>query len=133
MVCSPLSLDIVLGMLTVGADGNTLKQLLGFLRYGNIDQFLYQSPSAKLLAQSLSNQKRDGLEFILANGVWVDKYVKLESRYERILEDFYKTQAKHVDFKDKVNFYQVFSFLSLKSIELKNLFLINQYGFLGEA
>ncbi|GKF86181.1 serpin-ZX, partial [Tanacetum coccineum] len=43
-VCSPLSLDIILGMLTVGAEGETLKQLLGFLRHGSIDQFLSQSP-----------------------------------------------------------------------------------------
>ncbi|PWA77820.1 serpin-Z10 [Artemisia annua] len=106
-VCSPLSLDIVLGMLTVGAVGYTLKQLLGFLRYGSIDQFFSQSPSAKLLAQSLSNRKIDGLEFVLANGVWVQKFVNLESSYKRILEDFYKTQVKHVDFKDKVKLNEV--------------------------
>ncbi|GJR02820.1 serpin-ZX [Tanacetum coccineum] len=105
LVCSPLSLDIVLGMLTVGAEGDTLKQLLGFLRHGSINQFLSESPSAKLLAQSISNQN-SGLEFTLANGVWVDKYVKIESPYLRILEDFYKTEVTRVDFKDQVKLSQ---------------------------
>ncbi|GJR65374.1 serpin-ZX [Tanacetum coccineum] len=36
-ICSPLSLDIILGLLTVGAEGETLKQLLRFLRHGSID------------------------------------------------------------------------------------------------
>ncbi|GKE46319.1 serpin-ZX, partial [Tanacetum coccineum] len=39
-VSSPLLLDIVLGMLMVGSEGETLKQLLGFLRHQSIDQFL---------------------------------------------------------------------------------------------
>ncbi|PWA64107.1 serpin-ZX [Artemisia annua] len=98
-VCSPLSLDIVLGMLTVGAEGKTLKQLLGFLRHGSIDQFLSESPSSKLLAKSLLN--RNNLEFSLVNGVWVDEKVKLQARYQRILETVYKTEARCTDFKDE--------------------------------
>ncbi|PWA55469.1 serpin-ZX [Artemisia annua] len=99
-VCSPLSLDIALGMLTVGAQGKTLKQLLGFLRHGSINQFLSESPSSKVLAKSLSNQ--NNLEFSLVNGVWVGEYVKLQSYYQTILETVYKTQATYVDFKNKV-------------------------------
>nr|GEV13793.1 hypothetical protein [Tanacetum cinerariifolium] len=40
LVCLPLSLDIVLGMLTVGAEGDILKQLIGFLRHGIISQYV---------------------------------------------------------------------------------------------
>ncbi|PWA82690.1 serpin-ZX [Artemisia annua] len=101
-VCSPLSLDIVLGMLTVGAEGETLKQLLGFLRHRSIDQFLSQSPSSKLLAQSLS--KRDsGLEFSLVNSVWVEETDgPVLSSYQKVLQNVYKTEAKYMDFKDRV-------------------------------
>ncbi|GJZ75399.1 serpin-ZX, partial [Tanacetum coccineum] len=98
-VCSPLSLDIILGMLAVGAEGETLKQMLGFLRHESMDQFLSQSPSSKLLAQSFNS----GLEFTLMNGVWVEKRVgPLLSSYQKVLKTVYKTEATYVDFKDKV-------------------------------
>ncbi|GJX24129.1 serpin-ZX [Tanacetum coccineum] len=47
--CSPLSLDISLGMLAAGAEGETLKQLLVFLGHESVDNFLSQSPSSILL------------------------------------------------------------------------------------
>nr|GEW03078.1 serpin-ZX [Tanacetum cinerariifolium] len=101
-VCSPLSLDIILGLLTVGAEGATLKQLLRFLRHGSIDQFLSQSPSSKLLAHSLT-KLNSGLEFTLMNGVWVEKQAgPLLSSYQKVLKTVYKTEATYVDFKDKV-------------------------------
>ncbi|GJS32524.1 serpin-ZX [Tanacetum coccineum] len=99
-VCSPLSLDIILGMLAVGAEGETLKQMLGFLRHESMDQFLSQSPSSKLLAQSFNS----GLElFTLMNGVWVQKRASpLLSSYQKVLKTVYNTEATYVDFKDKV-------------------------------
>ncbi|GKC61554.1 mediator of RNA polymerase II transcription subunit 23 [Tanacetum coccineum] len=39
-VFSPLSLDIVLGMLAAGAEGKSLKQLLGFLGHESINRYL---------------------------------------------------------------------------------------------
>nr|GFB56668.1 RNA-directed DNA polymerase, eukaryota, reverse transcriptase zinc-binding domain protein [Tanacetum cinerariifolium] len=100
LVCLPLSLDIVLGMLTVGAEGDILKQLLGFLRQGIINQFLFESRSAKLLAQSISNQN-SGLESTLANGVWVEKYVKLESHSKGFLKLFTKQKPPVWTLKDE--------------------------------
>ncbi|GKD47033.1 serpin-ZX [Tanacetum coccineum] len=60
-VCSPLSLEIILGMLAAGAEGETLKQLLEFLGHESIDQILSESPT-----QILS-----GVDVSLVNGVWV--------------------------------------------------------------
>ncbi|GJX18474.1 serpin-ZX [Tanacetum coccineum] len=72
--CSELSLDISLGML---------------------------SPSSILLKQILSNQKT-GLQFSLANGVWVDRRAEpIQSSYQKVLETVYRTEAKSVDFRDK--------------------------------
>ncbi|GJR34142.1 serpin-ZX [Tanacetum coccineum] len=48
-VCSPLSLDIILGMLAAGAEGETLKQILRFLGHESIDQFLSASPTSIFL------------------------------------------------------------------------------------
>ncbi|GKD01796.1 serpin-ZX [Tanacetum coccineum] len=62
-VCSPLSLEIILGMLAASAEGETLKQLLEFLGHESIDQILSESPT-----QILS-----GVDVSLANDVWVDK------------------------------------------------------------
>nr|GEU30751.1 serpin-ZX [Tanacetum cinerariifolium] len=47
--CSPLSLDISLGMLAAGAEGETLKHLLVFLGHESIGNFFAQSPSLILL------------------------------------------------------------------------------------
>ncbi|GKD66764.1 serpin-ZX, partial [Tanacetum coccineum] len=67
-VCSPLSLETILGMLVVGAEGETLKQLLEFLGHESIDQLISESQT-----QILS-----GVDVSLANGVWVEKRGELE-------------------------------------------------------
>ncbi|PWA93110.1 serpin-ZX [Artemisia annua] len=93
-VCSPLSLEIVLGMLAAGAEGQTLKQLLEFLGHESIIQLLSESPT-----QILSNP---GLDFSLANGVWVNKRLEpVRTSYQYVLASVYKTEAKYVDFEDK--------------------------------
>ncbi|PWA37816.1 serpin-ZX [Artemisia annua] len=100
-VCSPLSLDIVMGMLAAGAEGQTLKQLLEFLGHETIDKFLAKSPSSKLFKRKLSN-KKTGLECSLANGVWVDKKVEpVQSSYQKVLKTVYKAEASSVDFGNK--------------------------------
>ncbi|GJU27477.1 serpin-ZX [Tanacetum coccineum] len=100
-VCSPLSLDIILGMLAVGAEGQTLEQLLKFLGHESIDKFLAKSPSSRLLKTELSNLKT-GLECSLANGIWVDKKVEpVRSSYQKVLKTVYKTEARYVDFRNK--------------------------------
>ncbi|GJV31221.1 serpin-ZX [Tanacetum coccineum] len=73
-VCSPLSLDFILGMLAAGAEGQTLKQLLEFLGPESKENFLSKSPSSKLFKKKISNPKA-GLECSFANGVWRDRAV----------------------------------------------------------
>nr|GEV52603.1 serpin-ZX [Tanacetum cinerariifolium] len=102
-VFSPLSLDIVLGMLATGAEGKILKQLLGFLGHDSIDIFHAQSPSSKLFKQILSNPK-SGFNFNLSNGVRVDgRVAPVQSSYQAILEIVYRTEASCVDFEIKLD------------------------------
>ncbi|GJU31613.1 serpin-ZX, partial [Tanacetum coccineum] len=54
-VCSPFSLEIVLGMLAFGATGQTLEQLLEFLGHETLDQLRSKSPTSKLFAHILAN------------------------------------------------------------------------------
>ncbi|PWA92738.1 serpin-ZX [Artemisia annua] len=84
-------------MLAAGAEGETLKQLLEFLGHESIDQLLSESPS-----QILSGGA-GGVDFSLANAVWVDKRVEpIRSCYQWVLKTIYKTKAKYVDFVNKV-------------------------------
>nr|XP_043616037.1 uncharacterized protein LOC122587951 [Erigeron canadensis] len=102
-VCLPFSLETVLGMLAAGAQGKTLEQLLEFLGHETIDQLLSESPSAKLLAQLLSNSNGGGLDIGLANEIWVDKnlFNRVQPCYKEVLKSVYKTKARFVDFTNK--------------------------------
>nr|XP_043617436.1 serpin-Z10-like [Erigeron canadensis] len=103
-VCSPISLEILLGMLAAGAEGKTLKQLLGFLGNETLDQFHSKSRSSNVLDKILSNlhDDREGLDICLANAIWVDKKLPMiQSCYKEILRTVYRTEAKLVDLNDK--------------------------------
>ncbi|PWA75775.1 Serpin domain-containing protein [Artemisia annua] len=95
-VCSPFSLEIILGMLAAGAEGETLKQLLEFLGHESIDELLTKSPT-KILSGSAGD-----VDFTLANGVWVDKKVEpVRSCYQWVLKTIYKAKATYVDFENQ--------------------------------
>nr|GFA73664.1 hypothetical protein [Tanacetum cinerariifolium] len=98
LVCSPLSLDIVLGMLAVRAEGDILKQLLGFLRQGIINHILFDSPSAKLLAQSISNPN-SGLESTLANVKLSQAVEEINSWVKKETKGLIESVVKTSDFK----------------------------------
>lgn len=107
-VCSPFSLEIVLGMLAFGAKGKTLEQLLEFLGHETMDQLRSESPTSKLFAQILGNANggEGSLDINLANRVWVAKklnHVYLLSSYKEVLNTVYNTDAQFVDFENKVN------------------------------
>nr|XP_043616295.1 serpin-Z1-like [Erigeron canadensis] len=106
-VCSPFSLETVLGMLAAGAQGKTLKQLLEFLGHETIDQLLSETPSAKLVVQLLSNQGCGGKgpDIGLANGIWLDKKLidRVQSGYKEVLQGVYKTEPSFVDFENKTD------------------------------
>ena len=108
LVCSPFSLDMVLGMLACGAKGQTLKQLLEFLGHETMEQLSSESPTSRLFAQILSKSNGgDGsLDIRLANGVWVANNIAsdcLKSSYKKVLKTLYNTKARCIDFENKVN------------------------------
>ncbi|PWA66001.1 serpin-ZX [Artemisia annua] len=92
-VCSPFSLEILLGMLAFGATSQTLKQLLEFLGHETLDQLRCDSPISKLFAQILANPNggNGSLEINLANRVWVAKKLSpvcLLSSYKELISTF---------------------------------------------
>nr|GEW76413.1 serpin-ZX [Tanacetum cinerariifolium] len=83
---------LALTQVTMGWVGMVCDEL--FMRIG--------SPSSILLKQILSNQKT-GLQFSFANGVWVDGRAEpIQSSYQKVLETVYRTEARYMDFRDKV-------------------------------
>ncbi|GJV09970.1 serpin-ZX [Tanacetum coccineum] len=86
-------------------EGETLKQILRFLGHESIDQLLSESPTSILFSNILSKTRKGGkdLEFSLVNCIWVDKKVEpVRSSYQKVLETVYKTEARYVDFHNKV-------------------------------
>ncbi|PWA53270.1 serpin-ZX [Artemisia annua] len=105
-VCSPFSLEILLGMLAFGATGQTLEQLLEFLGHETLDQLRSESPTSKLFAQILTNPNggKGNLDINLANAIWLDKKLSpvcLLSSYKEVLNTVYNTKARFADFKNK--------------------------------
>ncbi|GKE16317.1 serpin-ZX, partial [Tanacetum coccineum] len=105
-VCSPFSLEIVLGMLAFGATGQTLEQLLEFLGHETLDQLRSESPTSKLFAQILANPNsgEGSPDINLANRVWVAKKQTpacLLSSYKEVLNTVYNTKLRFVDFENK--------------------------------
>ncbi|XP_071711944.1 serpin-Z10-like [Rutidosis leptorrhynchoides] len=103
-VCSPFTIEALLGMVAAGAQGKTLKQLLEFLGHETLDQLLYESPTSKLLQQILFNTENAeaGLEIVVANGIWVDSQMnRVQSCYEEVLKTVYKTESMFLDFENK--------------------------------
>ncbi|PWA55486.1 serpin-ZX [Artemisia annua] len=101
-ICSPFSLQIVLGMIAAGAKGQTLKQLLEFLGHETMDQLHSESPSMEVLGRMLSDLNSGGsLAVSLANGVWVDKKLDpINSCYQDVLKTVYNTNTKYVDLEN---------------------------------
>ncbi|GKF01740.1 serpin-ZX, partial [Tanacetum coccineum] len=95
-VCSPFSLEMVLGMLAFGAKGRTLEQPLGFLGHETMDQLRAESCALKFFAQNCEGS----LHVSLANGLWVDKMLNpVKSCYEeakavQVINSWVKTKTK---------------------------------------
>lgn len=104
-VISPVSFQIMLGLVATGATGRTLDQLLLFLGSKSIEDLnSLSSPVVDLTAGQHSNDKdlTTGPLVTMLHGVFVDQCFGLNSSYERLLRDVYKAEAKAVDFASKV-------------------------------
>ncbi|KAF2309913.1 hypothetical protein GH714_005588 [Hevea brasiliensis] len=98
-VVSPLSIQLVLGLIAVGSKGPT-----------SISCFLSSSPSPMTTHLFLLRTRfvvfadgsaNGGPLFSFANGVWVDKSLSLKPSFKEILEDLYRAGCNEVDFQTK--------------------------------
>ncbi|GAB4846172.1 hypothetical protein Ancab_025170 [Ancistrocladus abbreviatus] len=99
IICSPLGIAIMLNMLAIGAEGQTLEQLLEHLKLENIEEA--KSNSLKLLKLvEKSTKGKSKICFVI--GILLDKEFSIKPSYQVLLKEVYRTEAMIVDFNQKV-------------------------------
>ncbi|CAN1236923.1 At1g47710 [Linum grandiflorum] len=131
-VMSPASLDIVLRMVTCGAKGPTLDELLSFLGAPNVEQ-LNSEASATMSALSLpapmsennsptaivshanaaptennrrSLKRKPAAIVSHANAVWVDQNYSLRESFKKMVREVYQADTNTADFKSQVRLFR---------------------------
>ncbi|KAK1384496.1 SERPIN domain-containing protein [Heracleum sosnowskyi] len=100
LIFSPISIQIALSLLAAGSSGQTLDQLLTFLKAKTTDElnYLYSHVVDLVFVDgSLAN----GPCLSLANGVWLDKSSSLNPRFKHVVDNLYKAACHQVDFRNK--------------------------------
>ncbi|EYU25367.1 hypothetical protein MIMGU_mgv1a024711mg, partial [Erythranthe guttata] len=100
LVISPLSINVVLGMLAAGSNGPTRDQILRFLKSGSIEEI--NSFSSEIATHVFADgQPLGGPRLSTANGVWIDQSLRLNPAFKEIIKNSYKAASNNVDFQNK--------------------------------
>ncbi|KAL8058866.1 hypothetical protein ABFX02_03G049200 [Erythranthe guttata] len=100
LVLSPLSINVVLGMIASGSSGPTRDQMLGFLKSESVEEL--NSLSAKLVAHLFTDGgPLGGPSLSAANGVWIDQRLRFKPAFGEIIRNSYKAASNHADFQYK--------------------------------
>ncbi|KAK9080285.1 hypothetical protein SSX86_000043 [Deinandra increscens subsp. villosa] len=100
VVFSPLSIHVVLSLVAAGAKGQTLDQILAFLKSNSVDEL--NNLSSHLMSMILTDgSPMGGLCLCCANGVWVEKTLSLKHSFKQVVDNVYKATCDHVDFQNK--------------------------------
>ncbi|TVU46163.1 hypothetical protein EJB05_05682, partial [Eragrostis curvula] len=97
---SPLSLQVVLSLLTAGAGGATRDQLADTLGGGTAEGL--HALAEQMLQVVLADESgAGGPRVAFANGVFVDSSLKLKPAFEDVAAGKYKAETRSVDFQEK--------------------------------
>ncbi|KAL7117129.1 hypothetical protein ACP275_03G052400 [Erythranthe tilingii] len=101
LVLSPMSINIVLGMIASGSSGPARDQVLGFLKSKSIQEL--NSLSSMLVTHlfAADNEPLGGPRLSIANGVWVHERLRFNPAFEQLIQDSYKAASNHVDFQTR--------------------------------
>ncbi|XP_060199519.1 serpin-ZX-like [Lycium barbarum] len=100
LVLSPLSIQIVLGLIAAGTKGPTQDQLLCFLKSKSIDE-LNSLYSHIINVVFIDGSPIGGLRLSVANGVWIDQTLPFRPSFKQVADNVYKAASESVDFKNK--------------------------------
>ncbi|PHT98494.1 Serpin-ZX [Capsicum chinense] len=102
MVFSPLSIQIVLGLIAAGSSGDTLEQLLSFLKFNSVDEL--NSVYSRIIANVLANgSTMGGPRLSVANGAWIKQTLDFNPSFKQVMDNVYKAAAASVDFQNKAD------------------------------
>ncbi|WJX34873.1 hypothetical protein P8452_22940 [Trifolium repens] len=100
IVFSPLSIQVILGIIAAGSEGRTQQQLLDFLLFQSIDNL--NSYSSQLVSVILKDgAPAGGPRLSFTNGVWVEKSLSLQPSFKQIVSSDYEATLASVDFITK--------------------------------
>ncbi|KAK1355200.1 SERPIN domain-containing protein [Heracleum sosnowskyi] len=108
VVCSPLSMQVLLNLVAAAATGKTLDKLLTFLKAKSSEEL--NSRSSYLIDVVFADGSSSGGPTLsLANGVWIDQSLSFKSSYKLVVDNVYKAASDAVDFMNKVRHYLWFN------------------------
>ncbi|MCD7460529.1 hypothetical protein HAX54_043695 [Datura stramonium] len=100
LVLSPLSIQIVLGLIAAGSAGPTQDQLLCFLKSKSIDE-LNSLCSHLVNTVFADGSPNGGPRLSVANGVWIDQTLPFRPSFKQVVGNVYKAASESVDFQNK--------------------------------
>ncbi|GJR03570.1 serpin-ZX-like protein [Tanacetum coccineum] len=93
---SPLSIHVVLSLIAAGSKGQTLDQLLAFLKTNTIDDL--NNLSSQLVPWVFVDGSPSGGPCLcFANGAWVDQTLSLKPYFRQVLDSVYNAAANQAD------------------------------------
>lgn len=99
-VFSPLSIHVVLGLVAAGSKGETLDQLLSFLKTNTVDDL--NTLSSQLVTLVFADgSPSGGPRLSFANGVWVEQTLSLKPSFKQVVDTVYNAASNQVDFQTK--------------------------------
>ncbi|KAK1395725.1 Serpin-ZX [Heracleum sosnowskyi] len=103
VVFSPLLLQLVLSLVAAGAQGQSLEELLSFLKAESPDE-LNSVASHLVKYLFVDDPPSDAkLRLSLANGVWIDKSISFKPFFSKVVDDVYQGASDVVDFENEAN------------------------------
>ncbi|MCM1165086.1 MAG: serpin family protein [Lachnospiraceae bacterium] len=100
---SPLSLNMALGMLAEGAEGETRAALDGYLGgdgYGAFAESYMKHAEESLNEPSSLGSKYDNV-FEIANSFWADEEIPFKESYKSVLQQRFGAEVRNIDFSEK--------------------------------
>ena len=99
---SPYSISAALAMARAGASGQTASQMDKALHFGQEGQRMQAAYGALNREINDSGNVRDQ-ELIISNAVWLQKGLKAQKAYSRVVQKQFSAALKQADFKDTFN------------------------------
>lgn len=106
LVFSPLSIQIVLGLIAAGSKGPTKDQLLCFLKSKSIDE-LNSLYSHLVNIVFVDGSPNGGPRLSVANSVWIDQTLPFKPSFKKVVDNIYKAASNSVDFQNKVGLFVI--------------------------